>query len=344
MMSHKFSRKRSVGLKVLAVGLASLMLVFAGSSNTALAGGDPPPGFTTVLVTGQATLCIDGKPIQGAKVVVFSKKKPDLKVETTTNQEGKFSVLAVMFGTHAQAALADLGIKFIGYVIKQMTSFVLSGPLGTFISINACLQGSGSLCPPLEDEFNWDTERKEDENDEDFANRIRNDLISKLRGVVDKHVPGELTAAQGAAAKAALERMANNWVPAVVGGGGARAMTFNVYLADDSGCVQLLSVRVHRHRRGDSPVFRNINIYHELGHTAIAKCIARDAGADAGAAARQENDPNGPQERFHQEFGRDAKETHQKMENAGLDPNEEKDVEKFMNQAVQNAYKPGTCP
>jgi len=147
MTSRKQSRTRNVAFRMLAVGLVSLMLMLlVGPVGTTLAGGDPPPGFITVLVQGQATLCDSKAPVQGAKVVVFSKKNPDLKVETTTNQEGKFSVLAILFGSHAQAALADLGIEFVGYVIKQLTTFVLSGLFGSSISISACVQDVPCRC------------------------------------------------------------------------------------------------------------------------------------------------------------------------------------------------------
>jgi hypothetical protein len=136
------SRMRSVTFKALLVGLASLVLVFAGSSNATLAGGDPPPpGFILVLVQGQAKLCTDGKAVQGAKVILFSKKNHNLKVETTTNAEGKFSATAILFGAHVQEALADVGVEFPGFAIGQMTPIVLSMPFfGTFISVTACLQ------------------------------------------------------------------------------------------------------------------------------------------------------------------------------------------------------------
>jgi hypothetical protein len=142
------SRMRSVAFKALLVGLASLMLVFAGSSNATLAGGDPPPpGFILVLVQGQAKLCTDGKAVQGAKVILFSKKNHQLKVETTTNAEGKFSATAILFGAHVQEALSDLGVEFPGFTIGKMASLVISLPfVGIFISIDVCLQ---PVIPPV---------------------------------------------------------------------------------------------------------------------------------------------------------------------------------------------------
>jgi hypothetical protein len=141
MTNRRFSRMRSVAFKALVIGLASLVLVFAGPVSTMLAGpSKPPPGFTIVLVTGQVTFCENEELVQGAKVIVYSKKKPDLKVETTTNSEGKFSASAILFGAHVQKALSDLGVEFPGFMIGKIASFVISLPfVGTFISITACL-------------------------------------------------------------------------------------------------------------------------------------------------------------------------------------------------------------
>jgi hypothetical protein len=116
-----------------------------------LAGGDPPPlGFILVLVQGQAKLCTDGKAVQGAKVILFSKKNHNLKVETTTNQEGKFSATAILFGAHAQAALADLTADFPGFTIGNFQSFVVTLPfIGAFIQLNVCLQPAKCACTRL---------------------------------------------------------------------------------------------------------------------------------------------------------------------------------------------------
>jgi hypothetical protein len=137
------SRMRSVAFKALAVGLASLILVFAGSSNATLAGGDPPPpGFITVLVQGQAKLCTDGKPAQGVLVTVFSEKNSDLTAKTTTNAEGKFSVTAILFGANAHAALPDLVAVFSGFTVGEMQTGVIAVPFPvptTIISISTCL-------------------------------------------------------------------------------------------------------------------------------------------------------------------------------------------------------------
>ncbi len=145
------SRTRNVAFKALLVGLASLVLVFAGPVSTMLAGpSKPPPGFLLVLVQGQANLCADGKPVQGAKVVLSSKKKPDLKVETITNSEGKFSASAILFGAHVQKALSDLGVEFPGFMIGKIASFVISLPfVGAFIQINVCLQPATCACTGL---------------------------------------------------------------------------------------------------------------------------------------------------------------------------------------------------
>ena len=148
MKNRKFSRRRNVAFKALAIGLVSLVLMLVGSSNTTLAGGDPPPGFIAVLVQGQASFCQDGKPVQGATVIIFSKKDPNIKVETTTNQEGKFSILAILFGKHVQEALSDLAVKLPGFDIEKLTSIVVTLPfLGSFISIDVCLKPAQPATP-----------------------------------------------------------------------------------------------------------------------------------------------------------------------------------------------------
>lgn len=142
MMSQKLNLKWTVVFKALAIGLASLMLILAGSGSAMLAHDpmSPPPGFTTVFVNGQTNDCAKGTPIQGAKVIVFSKYNKDLKVETATDSEGQFSVLAILFGPDAQGAVADLSVDFPGFAIGSLTSEVITRPfLGTFISITACL-------------------------------------------------------------------------------------------------------------------------------------------------------------------------------------------------------------
>ncbi len=195
MASLQLSSKRSVMFKVLAIGLASLVLILAGSGSTMLAHGSmspPPPGFMFVLVNGQAMDCAKGTPIQGAEVDIFSKQNKDLKVETTTDSEGKFSALAILFGSDLQSALPDMGVDFPGFEVVSMTSAALQLGTLTLISVDACLQGDTLVIPADDGKFEAKYEFDYTYNPHEYKFKIKDDdnvVIDDVQVITPDGVP-----------------------------------------------------------------------------------------------------------------------------------------------------------
>lgn len=147
-------------------------------------------------------------------------------------------------------------------------------------------------------------------------------------------------------AKDVYKKDVKKWAKDISRGEGAEAMTFNAYLGDH--CVQLVSIRVYRTKSFSWRNFKFIVLYHEIGHTEIAKRIVKEEngklpenperGDVNKARAQSEKRDNKLQEDFHERYGRDSLTTADKMMEKGLSPQNEDDVKEFMNDAIDETF------
>jgi hypothetical protein len=114
------------------------------------------PTFQSILVVVQVKDCSSGEPLEGARVTVVDVTQDDrVLAQGFTDPNGKFStvVLILAFNVPDAAEKIDVLVEKEGYTVGTSVKLVMQGPTGQFISVSACLVGSGSrteqpVCSP----------------------------------------------------------------------------------------------------------------------------------------------------------------------------------------------------